>query len=215
MDRPCQDLKCRLQRFLEAPQSLGTVFGTAYPSSIGPVYSRTPASSSSLQSKLPQDTQQCAHYRSTTCYKSCQRHHRKTKGTQDTARRPLRQLCLRDIRPRMTTALELSLTPEVPLMGPAEAFSGWRRPQSQHHSPVSCGGCHFSRADFRPQQNTTSFCLFSQYGSLNDRAFAFPHYHTLKLTGSSLASHAKIQPQPVGMLSEDQAMLAARWPVVV
>lgn len=27
----------------EAPQSLGTVFGTTYPSSIGPVYSGTPA----------------------------------------------------------------------------------------------------------------------------------------------------------------------------
>lgn len=151
----------------------------------------------------------------TTCYKSCQRHHRKINGTQDTARRhhgsflPWRHPTPNDY------CSELSLTPELPLMGPAEALWAGEDPRASttHLSPVA--DVLLSRADFRLQQNATSFCLFSQHGSLNDRAFAFPHYHTLKLTGSSLASQAKIQPQPAGMLSEDQAMLAARWPVVV
>ena len=39
-----------------------------------------------------------------------------------------------------------------------------------------------SRTDFRQQQNTTSFCWFSQYGSLNDSAFAFPHWFFPSLT---------------------------------
>ena len=103
----------------------------------------------------------------------------------------------------------------MPLTGPGEALWAGEDPGASTTHLSSVAHVLLSRTDFRQQQNTTSFCWFSQYGSLNDCAFAFPHYHTLKLTGSPLALHAKLQPQPAGMLSEDQAMLAARWPVVV
>ena len=142
---------------------------------------------------------------STTCYKSCQRHHRKTKGTQDTARRhhgsflPYRHPTPNDY------CSQLSLTPEVPLTGPAEALWAGNDPIASTTHLSSVAHVLLSRTDFRQQQNTTSFCWFSQYGSLNDSAFAFPHWFFPCLT------YKKIQPQPAGMLSEDQAMLAARW----
>ena len=64
----------------------------------------------------------------------------------------------------------------MPLTGPAEALWAGEDPRASTSHLSSVAHVLLSRTDFRQQQNTTSFCWFSQYGSLNDSAFAFPHW---------------------------------------
>lgn len=70
----------------------------------------------------------------------------------------------------------------MPLKGPAEALWAGKDPRASTTHLSSVAHVLLSRTDFRQQQNTTSFCWFSQYGSLNDSAFAFPHWFFPSLT---------------------------------